>query len=311
MLFKYFCVVLVIRKAVVVALSSTIAQKARFDGCRRLFSDEGTKRLEESIVVIVGLGGVGSWAAEALARSSVGNLRLIDLDEVCVSNCNRQLCALDSTVGLAKAKVIAQRCQDINPHINVEPILDFVDASNVHKICFPADVVLDAIDNAADKAAILKACQAEYVPVVSVGGAGGRMDPTRIQIAQNGRLDRVAGDALFRKVRKMLDFRHVNGALIFSDEIPQKPPQDSLRRTGCDQGFGTASFLVGAFGLAAAKATVDLLLSSSRSILSEQQQKNSSLLPNISNNNFGDNEEETFIELDCPCSDFGEEEVAS
>ena len=248
----------------------------RFDGTQRLYG----RLFWDKKVTIVGLGGVGSWTAEALARSGVGHLKLIDLDEICSSNCNRQIHALTSTVGQAKAEVLATRCRDISPSISVEPVLEFIDVTNTD-LLFPADVVIDAVDVVNDKAAIFQACQQHGTSLVIVGAAGGKTDPTRVRLTKN--LQHVAGDKLLRKLRRdfHLTLQDNNNAciVVFSEEPSIPPPKDALKQSGCDQAFGTAAFATAAFGLAAAKASIDLLLAPPSS-------------------------SDDFIELDCPCSDF-------
>ena len=264
--------------------------------------------LEKSRVVICGLGGVGSWAAEALARSGVGALRLVDLDEICVSNVNRQVHALETTVGLPKATVLAARCRLINPHLKVEAILDFVDKDNAKRLLVDDfDVVVDAVDSVQDKAAIMETCLKTNRALVTIGGAGGRVDPTLVRIQENSDLLWL-GDRLLKSLRKLLKTDHAisarAAAAVYSLEKPQKLPENSLRTTGCDQGYGTAAFVTAAFGMAAAKATIDILLrnhiSTAQPLLEETKQ------PLIFDDDNDDAEEEEgpFIELDCPCSDF-------
>lgn len=249
----------------------------RFDGCRRLLGPGPWSHLLASHVAVVGLGGVGSWCVEALARSGIGRLTLVDLDEVCVSNCNRQLCALTSTVGTPKAHALMSRCFDINPNLQLRPVLDFVDKHNVHDLLRldddAPDVVVDAIDSVDDKAALVDACCQRAIPLVCVGAAGGRTDPTRVRLGAG--LTHCAGDPLLRAVRKRLRRSAQCATAVFSDEKATRIPDDALKRTGCDQAFGTAAYVTGAFGLAAAKAAIDHLL-----------------VP------------PPFEEEDCPCSDF-------
>lgn len=282
--------------------STTITEEdTRFDGCRRLFGEDVLSDLAECHVAIVGLGGVGSWCVESVVRSGAGRLSLVDLDEVCVSNCNRQICALTSTVGKTKAEVLAKRCKDVNPRVTVETVLDFVDESNVVELlkldseedC--PDVVVDAIDSARDKASIIRECAARGVSIVSVGGSGGRTDPTKVRMRQG--LAHVGGDPLLRAVRRLLDPEiRTLPVSIYSDEKASPAPRDSLKMTGCDQGFGTASFVTGAFGLAAAKAVVDAVGRRRRMRESEGGSMRRVRATDV--------EEEDFIEEDCPCSDF-------
>ena len=148
----------------------------RFAGTRRLYGEAATTTLRDASAMVVGVGGVGSWAAEAIARTGVGRLILVDLDEVCVSNTNRQLVALSSTVGKSKVEVLRNRLTDINPNAVVECVPDFVGEENADAILGAAkvDVVVDCIDNANDKVALLRACDAREQAIVVCGAAGGR-----------------------------------------------------------------------------------------------------------------------------------------
>ncbi|KAJ8613908.1 hypothetical protein CTAYLR_009583 [Chrysophaeum taylorii] len=255
---------------------------ARFDGTRRLFA----RSFETASVAVVGLGGVGSWTVEALVRSGVGRLTLVDLDEVCVSNCNRQVCALTSTIGKPKAQVLADRCGDINPAVDVRAVKDFVGLENVERILDDANahVVVDAIDSVPDKVALVEACARRKIPLVCVGAAGGRRDPTRVRVAKG--LTIAAGDPLLKAVRKRATTHDLTA--VYSEEKAQRLPAEALKRTGCDQAFGTAAFVTGAFGLAAAKAALDLL-----------PLQTTQAAP-----------EEDWVEMDCPCSDFDDDVAA-
>lgn len=174
----------------------------QFGGIAALYGDDGLSRLQRSHVCVIGLGGVGSWVAEALARSGIGALSLIDLDHVAVSNINRQLVALHSTLGAAKVSVLEQRVMDINPSMTVNAIEAFVTRDeHVPFLDRGYDMVVDCIDTFRDKAAILAWCSRNKLPVVTVGGTGGKSDPTAFRIAD---LSRTEKDALLSRVRKEL-----------------------------------------------------------------------------------------------------------
>jgi len=174
----------------------------RFSGIERLYGESTARSLAERHVAIAGLGGVGSWAAEALARSGIGALTLIDLDEVCISNTNRQLHALEGTFGRPKIEVMAERLRAINPDCQVETKMQFVTAANVASVIGTRfDAVVDAIDSVKHKAALLAHCRRHKVWVICAGGAGGQTDPTRIQVAD---LSRTTQDPLLAKVRNLL-----------------------------------------------------------------------------------------------------------
>lgn len=178
----------------------------RFASVARVYGEAGCQRLWQSHVVVVGIGGVGSWAAEALARSGVGRLTLIDLDHVAESNINRQVHALTSTLGAAKVEVMAQRIRDISPDISVHPVDEFIEPGQEEKLIpADADLVIDAIDAVAAKASLIAWCVANGKPVIACGAAGGRTDPLQLRVED---LSRTTGDALLSAVRARLRRHH-------------------------------------------------------------------------------------------------------
>ena len=178
----------------------------RFASVARVYGEAGCQRLWQSHVVVVGIGGVGSWAAEALARSGVGRLTLIDLDHVAESNINRQVHALTSTLGAAKVEVMAQRIRDISPDVSVHPVDEFIEPGQEEKLIpADADLVIDAIDAVAAKASLIAWCVANDKPVIACGAAGGRTDPLQLRVED---LSRTTGDALLSAVRARLRRHH-------------------------------------------------------------------------------------------------------
>lgn len=176
-----------------------------FGGIARLYGPETFERIEHAHVCVVGLGGVGSWCAEALARSGVGRLTLIDGDTVAPSNLNRQLPALTRTVGLAKARVLAERFCTINPQGIFTPVEAFVSAETPGEL-IPEDVyIVDAIDSIAAKAALCAWAHSSGRTILVSGGAGGRTDPSRVT---SGDLARASGDALLSRLRTELRKRY-------------------------------------------------------------------------------------------------------
>ncbi|MCA9003091.1 MAG: ThiF family adenylyltransferase, partial [Planctomycetes bacterium] len=156
----------------------------RFAGISRLIGASALERLRNAHVAVVGLGGVGSWVVEALARSGVGSLTLIDLDEVCLSNVNRQLPALDGTVGRFKSEVLSERVLAINPECVVRPIAEFFTADSESRLLAPRyDAVVDAIDAVANKARLIAGACQRGLPIVVCGAAGGQLDPSKITLA--------------------------------------------------------------------------------------------------------------------------------
>ena len=178
----------------------------RFASVARVYGEAGCQKLWQSHVVVVGIGGVGSWAAEALARSGAGRLTLIDLDHVAESNINRQVHALTSTLGVAKVEVMAQRIRDISPDISVHPVDEFIEPGQEEKLIpADADLVIDAIDAVAAKASLIAWCVANDKPVIACGAAGGRTDPLQLRVED---LSRTTGDALLSAVRARLRRHH-------------------------------------------------------------------------------------------------------
>lgn len=242
----------------------------RFGGITRLYGRRGIERLQQSHVCILGIGGVGSWAAEALARSAIGELTLVDLDHVAESNINRQLPALTDTLGKAKVQVMADRIGGINPCCRVHAIEEFLTADNLTTLLDARfDYIIDCIDGFRIKAQLIAHCRRNRLRVITVGGAGGQRDPTRIRIAD---LSRTEHDALFSKTRRLLrsDYgfpsnpkRRFDIPCVYSKEQPLFPTEDGdvsrARPAGsagaglsCAGGLGSLMPVTAGFGLAAA-----------------------------------------------------------
>jgi tRNA A37 threonylcarbamoyladenosine dehydratase len=241
------------------------------------------RRLASAKVTIFGLGGVGSFAAEALARSGVGALKLVDFDRVCATNVNRQLQAMKGTVGRVKAELTAERCQRINPDANLTAVEAFYNASNGPSMLADSpDWVIDAIDNVTAKMHLIMSCRERGIPLVSCMGAAGKLDPTQVRLAD---LSETHRDPLARDLRKYLrknwglDTSGPTGILtVFSPEPrtgPFEPGYDAAEGFKCicphgangmhdceerNQIDGTASFVTGTFGLVAASAVVRALV---------------------------------------------------
>jgi tRNA A37 threonylcarbamoyladenosine dehydratase len=255
----------------------------RFDRMGRLVGDAGMHKLFDSHVMVVGLGGVGSWAAEALARSGVGRLSLVDFDLVCVTNTNRQLHAMRGTTGKPKAGVLAERLRQIHPTASIEDIREFYEpATSEALLGRQPDLIIDAIDNLSAKAHLVARAREQGIPLVVSGGASGRMDPTQIRI---GELGRVEGDPFLKMLRKLLRRHHGfptardwGIAAVYSIEAPADPialeydqgtgfqcvcPQGDNGKHTCDERnliYGTAGFVTGSFGFACASQAVRMLL---------------------------------------------------
>ncbi len=248
-----------------------------FGALERLFGQERAALLGQLRMCVVGIGGVGSWSVEALARSGVGHITMIDHDDVAASNINRQLHALVTTVDHSKVEVMRARVQQINPDCDIQAEDDFLAIGNLeHYLDRDFDVVIDAIDSIRFKAAMIAFCKRRKIRIITTGGAGGRLDPTKVGIAD---LSRTWNDALAAKVRSRLraeynysrnPSRRFGVDCVYSAEQPVYPaaagtvthakpgvPGASL---DCEQGYGSISWVTGTFGLVAASRAVERAL---------------------------------------------------
>jgi tRNA A37 threonylcarbamoyladenosine dehydratase len=248
----------------------------RFGGVRRLYGEAGIKKLQGSHIVVIGIGGVGSWTAEALARNAIGQITLIDLDNISESNVNRQLHAVDGAFGKAKVSAMHERILSINPHCFVIEIEDFITIENLESLLnFQCDVIVDCIDDAQAKIALADFCKRKQLPLIMAGSAGGRLDPTRAQVAD---LAFVTGDRLLSKVRNQLrrDYAFPKASntkrsakfgidCVYSDEQAIKPESacevDSSAITGLNcAGYGSSVCVTAPFGFTAAQLAIQKIL---------------------------------------------------
>lgn len=241
----------------------------RFGGIARLYGPEAIAVLARARVCVVGIGGVGSWVAEALARSGVGRLTLIDMDHVVESNMNRQIHALDPTLGQAKVLAMRERIRTINPLAEVEAVDQFVTPENAPSLLVGFDVVVDAVDEVRAKIAIVLACREAGVPLIVSGGAGGKTDPARIRV---GDLSRTEQDPLLAKVRRRLRAEHgfsrtpgrkFGIETVYSCEAIRYP--DAACDSGGPQGlscagFGSSIAVTASVGLQVAARVIETLL---------------------------------------------------
>jgi tRNA threonylcarbamoyladenosine dehydratase len=267
------------------AVETAYRTHRRFDRAARLFSEPGLERLMRARVIVFGMGGVGSFAAEALARSALGQLVLVDFDEICITNVNRQLHALKGNVGKHKVDVMAERLRLIHPGAEVRAVPKFYDAESSDELLRePVDFVVDAIDNVTAKVHLIATCLRRGIPLVSSMGAAARLDPTRVRTAD---LSETHTDPLARHVRKLLRERHeiearqghpLGVTAVFSDEEPIAPtdvhydhgqgfrcvcPNGDNGLHSCDKRSrieGSASFVTGTFGLTCAAVVVRTLI---------------------------------------------------
>ncbi|WP_111493863.1 tRNA cyclic N6-threonylcarbamoyladenosine(37) synthase TcdA [Marinobacter bohaiensis] len=261
---------------------STDDYSFRFGGIERLYGRTALQAFRGGHMAVVGLGGVGSWAAEALARSGIGRITLIDMDDVCVSNTNRQLHALAGQYGQTKTDVMAERLKAINPQLDVVVHFGFLTPRNVAELVGDdLDGVIDAIDSVKAKASLIAHCKRRKIPLVCAGGAGGQMDPTQIQVSD---LSRTTQDPLLAKVRNLLrreyNFsrnpkRRFGIEAVYSLEqltypsgdgevCLQKPDTRGPVRLDCASGFGAASPVTATFGFVAASRLLNRLARKSR-----------------------------------------------
>ncbi len=240
----------------------------RFDGIRRLYGQDAFEIFPRLHIAVVGIGGVGSWAVEALARTGVGQLTFIDPDDVELSNMNRQLPALDETIERPKVAVLAERVRQINPDCKINAIDDLLSVNNMQKyLGRDFDYVIDAIDSVRIKSEMIYYCRRNKIPIITTGGAGGVTDPTRIMVED---ISRTYNDPLIARVRAKL--RNEYGFTrnpkkkfevdcVFSSEQPVYPKEDGTvcqKKPGirgvslnCSTGYGSATFITASIGFAA------------------------------------------------------------
>ena len=250
----------------------------RFGGIARLYGTAGLERLRCAHVAVVGIGGVGCWAAEALVRSGVGQLTLLDLDDLCVTNVNRQLHAVTPELGALKVEAMARRIAQISPECQVQAVAEFFTAANAESfLSRPFTAVLDAIDSVANKCLLIAGCRGHGLPVVVTGAAAGRVDPTQLKVSD---LALASHDPLLRQVRKQLRREHAfPGDPLATFGVPSvhssepvrfpwrdgtvchhREPGDHATRLDCNSGYGSATFVTGAFGFTAAAEVVRLIM---------------------------------------------------
>ena len=259
----------------------------RFDRMGRLVGDTVMEKLLHTHVMVLGLGGVGSWAAESLSRSGIGRLTVADFDEVCITNANRQLHALQGMVGKKKADVMGERLRKINPQSEVTVIPEFFSEESAERFfAHKPDYIIDAIDNMTAKAYLLAQCRARGIKVITSAGAAARLDPLRVKLVDLGETHT---DPLAHQLRKILRQKHnfpegkfFDLPCVFSEEEPMQPmeltydkgmgfkcvcPQNAGKPHSCEHRnviYGTASFVTGTFGLTMASWVVKDVIKESK-----------------------------------------------
>ncbi len=247
----------------------------RFSGVRRLYGEQGLQRLQAAHVLVIGIGGVGSWTVEALARNAVAKLTLVDLDNIAESNINRQIHALDANIGKAKVTAMRERIAQINPLCEVIEIEDFISAENMANVLDTRpDIVVDCMDDTKAKIALAAHCKQHQLPLVIVGSAGGKLDATRIQLTD---LAHVHGDRMLAKVRNQLRRDHgfskatdakksakFGITAVYSDEPVEKPAEACETDAGLTglhcAGYGSSICVTASFGFVAAQHALQQLV---------------------------------------------------
>ena len=259
----------------------------RFGGIARLYGQHGAEAIQNSHFCIIGIGGVGSWVAEALARNGVGHITLIDLDDICITNINRQIHALSDTIGESKVEVMGERIKQINPDCQVDIIEDFITIENLSDLLNKNyDFVIDAIDSVDIKTRLIAFCKRNKLPIITIGGAGGQVDPTKIAITD---LSKTYQDPLLAKVKNQLrrEFnfpradvkksskRKFSIDAVFSTEQLRYPTDiggvclakpdvsegnQSAMRLDCSGGFGATTHVTATFAFFAVSRAIDKLL---------------------------------------------------
>lgn len=255
-------------------MSQTNNYTDRFAGIQRLYGKNRARYLAHLHICVIGIGGVGSWSVEALARSGVGELTLIDHDDIALSNINRQIHTLDCTLEQAKVEVMQQRVLEINPACICHSMDDMLGENNLQKyLSNDYDYVIDAIDSVKQKSALIAYCRRNKIPLITTGGAGGLLDPTAIQIAD---LSKTHNDPLAAKVRSRLRYQYhfsrnpksrFGVECVYSTEQQMYPQADGSvgqQKPGlkgvsldCDFGYGSSSCITAVFGFTAAARAIE------------------------------------------------------
>lgn len=241
----------------------------RFSGIARLYGVDALEAFRTTKVAVIGIGGVGSWVAESLVRTGFENIHLIDMDDICITNTNRQIHTKQATIGQLKVEAMAARLTAINPEVNAVPVMDFLTKDNIAQHLTGFDFVVDAIDSVKVKAALIAWCKRNKMPIITTGAAGGQMDPTQITV---GDLNKTFNDPLAKKVRSTLrreynfsrnQKRNYSVMCVYSTEqlsypqpdgsvCKQKTFNDGAVKLDCASGFGAATMVTATFGMVAA-----------------------------------------------------------
>lgn len=238
----------------------------RFYGVEMLYGTRALSKFQKSHILIVGIGGVGSWAAESLIRSGIGEITIVDMDDICVSNINRQVQALNSTVGREKVYILKERLLDINPELKINAIFDYFTPTTAEEILSKKfDFIIDAMDSVHNKCLLIAKARDKKIPIITIGSAGARLDPSKIQIND---LRNTTNDFLTRRMKKIL--RHEHGfskyekrpfkvPCIFSVEEVKKEHKENIKVSNCQTNLGSISFVTASMGLQASAYIINEL----------------------------------------------------
>lgn len=255
--------------------------KDRFGGIARLYGEQGLIKLIESHVCVIGIGGIGSWAAESLARSGVGSITLVDLDDICISNTNRQVQATTENFGKMKVHILKERILSINPLCEVRAIENFFSEKTAEEILeINYDFIIDAIDSLDSKCLLANHCRQKNIPLIITGGAAGKTDPLQIKILD---LAKSFNDSLLFQMRKQLRIKYnfekptghslakrrdFNLMSVFSPEEERIPDQTICVENGnnCDANMGSITHVTATFGLVAAGFVINQLTTCQKNV---------------------------------------------
>lgn len=246
----------------------------RFEGVQSLYGADLFNTIQNAHIAVIGVGGVGSWSCESLARSGVGELTIIDMDEICISNTNRQVHTLNSTTGQMKVDALGKRLLDINPDLKLNIICDFFTQTTIESIltAHHYTYIIDAIDSLKNKALLIGECHQRNIPIITVGAAAGMKDASKIIITD---LNKTINDKLFKRLRRILKFHypefkkfnkkpfgiyavHSTETVHFTNTVPEQ--FDEIRN--CKTGFGSACHVTAALGFNAAGKVINEITSS-------------------------------------------------
>jgi len=256
----------------------------RFGGIIRLYGNNAFTKIQNSHALIIGIGGVGSWTAESLVRSGIGTMTIMDMDDICVTNTNRQIHTRTDTIGQSKIAVMSERLKAINPKLTLNIIEDFIDKENIqHYIDASLSIVIDAIDNAIDKSELIGYCKKNKIDIITTGSSGGKKDPSKITYSD---LYETPGDQLFIKMRNNLRRRHgfsrdtsipFGIEAIYSTEKMTYPDNrgetcstkqfiENGEKLDCSGGYGASTMVTASVGLLAASRAIEHIITADLTI---------------------------------------------